>query len=152
MRVARAQRAPWLMIGTAAGTVATLAVWCVVALPDGGSARPLSFVAAGLGLLLLGGLELARRRWPEQGASPAAGVVVLDLGGAILDSDLGAVVLEQVLEAIEQRGADTILTGVSPISEPVVADLEIRRLVVHKDLPEAVAAAFQIADAQQRVY
>ncbi len=79
-------------------------------------------------------------------------VVVLDLGGAILDSDLGAVVLEQVIEAIEQRGADTILTGVSPLSEPVVADLETRRLVVHKDLPEAVAAAFQIADAQRRVY
>jgi hypothetical protein len=43
-----------------------------------------------------------------------------------------------------------VLTGVSPLSQPVVEDLERTHLVIHKDLPEAIAAGFQIAQALRR--
>jgi len=79
-------------------------------------------------------------------------VVVVDLGGAILDEGWGAVALERVFDAVESWGAEAVLTGVSPLSAPVVEELAERHVVLHKELPEAVAAAFQIADAQRRVY
>jgi hypothetical protein len=55
-----------------------------------------------------------------------------------------------VLESIERLGAEPILTGISPLSERAVAGLEVSHLVVRKDLPAAIAAAFQIADATRR--
>jgi len=76
-------------------------------------------------------------------------VVVVDLSGTLVDEGFGASALEQVLDGIESWGAEPLLTGVSPLSERVVAGLEHSHLVVHKDLPEAIAAAFQIADAQR---
>lgn len=78
-------------------------------------------------------------------------VVIVDLGGAILDDGFGAAALEQVLDAVEGWGAEPVLTGVSPLSAPVVADLERSHLVIHKDLPEAIAAGFQIAQALRHV-
>ena len=77
-------------------------------------------------------------------------VVIVDLAGAILDEGFGAVALEQVLDAIEGWGAEPVLTGVSPLSQGLVADLERSHLLIHKDLPEAIAAGFQIARALQR--
>jgi hypothetical protein len=77
-------------------------------------------------------------------------VVVVDLGGAVIDDGFGAASLEQVLDAVAGWGAEPILTGISPLSEPVVADLEKTHLVMRKDLPAAIAAAFQIAEAQRR--
>ena len=77
-------------------------------------------------------------------------VVVIDLSGAIIDDGFGAAALEQVLDAAEGWGAEPILTGVSPLSEAVVADLSASHLVVSKDLPEAIALGFQIADLQRR--
>ena len=77
-------------------------------------------------------------------------VVVVDLGGAVIDEGFGAASLEQVLDAVAGWGAEPILTGISPLSEGVVADLEKTHLVIRKDLPAAVAAAFQIAEAQRR--
>lgn len=85
----------------------------------------------------------------EPGARPVR-VVVIDLGGAVIDEGFGAACLEQVLDAIVGWGAEPILTGISPLSEPAVADLEKTHLVIRKDLPEAIAAAFQIAEAQRR--
>lgn len=76
-------------------------------------------------------------------------VVIVDLSGAIIDEGFGAVALEQILDAIERWGAEPILAGVSPLAGHVLADLENTHLVIHKDLPEAIAAAFQIADAQR---
>ncbi len=76
-------------------------------------------------------------------------VVIVDLSGAIIDEGFGAVALEQILDAIEHWGAEPILAGISPLSEPVLEGLENTHLVIHKDLPEAIAAAFQIADAQR---
>ncbi len=73
-------------------------------------------------------------------------VVIVDLSGAIIDEGFGAVALEQLLDGIERWGAEPILAGVSPLSGHVLEDLEQKHLVIHKDLPEAIAAAFQIAD------
>ncbi|MCP3983807.1 MAG: hypothetical protein GY723_05430 [bacterium] len=77
-------------------------------------------------------------------------VVVIDLSGAIIDEGFGAAALEQILESIEGWGAEPILAGVSPLSEPVVAGLEASHLVVSKDLPEAIALGFQVAELQKR--
>jgi anti-anti-sigma regulatory factor len=80
----------------------------------------------------------------------AVRVVIVDLSGAVIDEGFGAASLEQVLDAVEGWGAEPILTGISPLSERAVADLEKTHLVIRKDLPEAIASAFQIADAQRR--
>lgn len=79
----------------------------------------------------------------------SARVVVIDLRGIDLDEDFGAAALEQVLGAIEGWGADSILTGVSQLSEPVVQGLEVAHCILRKDLSEAIASAFQLADAQR---
>src|SRR5262245_61495385 len=80
----------------------------------------------------------------------AVRVVVVDLSGALIDEGFGAASLEQVLDAVEDWGAEPLLTGISPLSERAVADLEKTHLVIRKDLPAAIATAFQIADAQRR--
>lgn len=79
-------------------------------------------------------------------------VVVVDLSGAYVDRCVGALGLERLVDAIERRGADVMLAGVSKASEAGVAALEERHLTLHRELPLAIAAAFQIADAQRRVY
>ena len=61
----------------------------------------------------------------------------------------GAAALEQVLGSIESWGAEAILTGVSQFSEPVVEGLEVAHCILRKDLGEAIASAFQLADAQR---
>ena len=81
----------------------------------------------------------------------AVRVVVLDLRGRVLDDDFGAAGLESVLSVVESWGAESILTGVAPLSEHIVAELECARLLTRKELPEAIAAAFQIAEAQRHV-
>ncbi|MCP5041451.1 MAG: hypothetical protein GY944_10535 [bacterium] len=77
--------------------------------------------------------------------------VVVDLRGEALDEGFAAAALEQILETVEAWGAEAILTGVSPIAEPIVAELEAKHLLLRKDLPEAIAAAFQIAEAQRHL-
>lgn len=81
----------------------------------------------------------------------SARVVVIDLRGNDLDEGFGAAALEQVLEQIESWGADSILTGVSQFSEPVVEGLEVAHCILRKDLSQAIASAFQIADAQRHL-
>jgi anti-anti-sigma regulatory factor len=76
-------------------------------------------------------------------------VVIVDLTGAIIDEGFGAVALEQILDAVESWGAEPLLAGVSPLSARALEDLESTHLVIHKDLPEAIAAAFQIAELQR---
>lgn len=76
-------------------------------------------------------------------------VVVVDLRDAPVDDGFEGAALEQVLRRISGWGAEAILTGVSPLSEPLVADLEAEHLVVRKAVSEAIAAAFQIAEAQR---
>ena len=99
------------------------------------------------------GPEEAHRALDLIGRDPGARevrVVVLDLAGAIIDEGFGAAALEQVVDAVERWGAEPVLTGISPLSEPAVSDLERTHLVLRKDLPEAIAAAFQIAEALRR--
>lgn len=99
------------------------------------------------------GAEESSRALELIGRDPGARgvrVVIVDLAGTIVDDGFGAAALEQVLDAIEGWGAEPLLTGVSPLSAPAVADLERTHLVIHKDLPEAIAAGFQIAEALRR--
>ena len=87
------------------------------------------------------------------GHDPAArdvSVVVLDLTGAVLDDAFDASTLESVVEAIAGWGAEPVLAGVSPLSAAAVVDLAERGVPTHKDLPLAIASAFQIAQAQRR--
>jgi hypothetical protein len=87
------------------------------------------------------------------GRDPAArevSVVAIDLSGHVLDEAFGAVALEQVIDTIEAWGAEAVLTGLSELSTRVIADLERAPLFVYKDLPEAITAAFRIADSQRR--
>jgi hypothetical protein len=86
------------------------------------------------------------------GSDPEArqvSVVILDLGGVILDEAFGALALERTLDAIESWGAEPILTEVAPLSERVVADLERSHVLIRKSLSEAVSTAFQIVQAQR---
>jgi hypothetical protein len=50
--------------------------------------------------------------------------VVVDLRGELLDDGFGAAAIERVLATVEAWGAEPILTGVAPLSEPVVDGLE----------------------------
>jgi len=77
--------------------------------------------------------------------------VVVDLLGEGLDEGFTAAALEQILETVEAWGAEAILANVSPLAEVVVADLEVKHLLLRKDLPEAIAVAFQIAEAQRHL-
>ena len=82
-------------------------------------------------------------------AAAGVSVIVVDLGGVILDEGFGALALERVVDAVHALGAEAIVTGVSPICEPLVADLECGQVLIEKDISQAIATAFQIADAQR---
>ncbi|HEX2484342.1 MAG TPA: V4R domain-containing protein [Myxococcota bacterium] len=90
-------------------------------------------------------LELIARDRDARGVR----VVIVDLAGAIIDQGFGALALERILDAVAGLGAEPILAGVSPLSAGVVAELERAHALVRKDLPEAIAAGFQIAQAQR---
>lgn len=87
----------------------------------------------------------------QDDATRAVRVVVLDLCGALLDEGFGAAAVERLIEDIQSWGAEVILTGISPLSEEVVAELQATLLLSRKDLPEAIAYAFQIAEAQRHL-
>ena len=76
---------------------------------------------------------------------------MLDLCGAVLDEAFGAAALENLIENVQSWGAEVILTGISPLSEDVVAELQANLLLSRKDLPEAIAYAFQVAEAQRHL-
>ena len=75
--------------------------------------------------------------------------VIVDLRERPLDDGFGAAALEQILETIESWDAQSLITGVSHGAETTIASLESSHLVLRKDLSEAIATAFQIADAQK---
>jgi predicted hydrocarbon binding protein len=77
--------------------------------------------------------------------------VVVDLRERPLDEGFGAAALEQILEIIDSWNAQSLITGVSPEAERAIASLEASHLVLRKDLTEAIATAFQIADAQRHL-
>jgi hypothetical protein len=78
-------------------------------------------------------------------------VVVLDLRNRVLDEGFEAAALESVIEAVETWGAELILTGISPISESMVMELETAHLLLRKNLAEAIATAFQVSEAQRHL-
>jgi len=77
-------------------------------------------------------------------------VVVVDLAGAVVDDGFGAVALERVVDVIHGWGAEAVLTGLSPLSQRVVSSLAGDPIVVPKDLQDAIATAFRIAESQRR--
>ena len=87
----------------------------------------------------------------QDDATRAVRVVVLDLCGALLDEGFGAAAVERLVEDVQSWGAEVILTGISPLCEEVVAELQASLLLSRKDLPEAIAYAFQIAEAQRHL-
>ena len=58
---------------------------------------------------------------------------------------------ERIVEGVETWGAEAIFAGISPLSQPAIADLERQPVLIHKDLHAAIAAAFQIAESQRRL-
>jgi V4R domain len=80
----------------------------------------------------------------------AVSVIVLDLGGAIVDEAFGALALEQLVQTAEGWGTEVIFVDPSPLSDRVIADLDHPPLLVEKGLEAAVALAFQIARSQKR--
>jgi hypothetical protein len=83
-------------------------------------------------------------------AASSVSVIVVDLGGAIIDEAFGALALEQLVQTAEGWGAEVIFVDPSPLSERALADLEHPPLLVEKGLEAAVALAFQIARSQRR--
>ena len=53
------------------------------------------------------------------------------------------------LNRLAQILQEVIFAAVSPLSEAAVADLEHQPFLIHKDIAEAIAAAFQLANAQR---
>ena len=92
-------------------------------------------------------LELLAR---DPGAT-AVSVIVVDLGGAIIDDAFGALALEQLVQTAEAWGAEVLFVDPSPLSERVLADLDHPPLLIEKDLEPTVALAFQIARSQRRL-
>lgn len=78
--------------------------------------------------------------------------VVIDLRDQPLDEGFGAAALEQVLETIESWNAQSLIAGITPASEAAVASIESSHLILRKDLTQAIATAFQIADAQKHQF
>ena len=67
-------------------------------------------------------------------AASAVSVIVVDLGGAIIDEAFGALALEQLVQTAEGWGAEVIFVDPSPLSAGVLADLEHPPLLIEKDL------------------
>lgn len=77
-------------------------------------------------------------------------VVILDITDASIDEGFDASALEQMIDTAEHLGAETVLAGVSPLSERAVATLDPQPVMVCKDLHSAIATGFQVADARMR--
>ncbi len=107
---------------------------------------PVMVIPFGDGDAALNAVELIAR----DPAASAVSVVVVDLSGAMVDEAYGSIALEQLVEQIERWGAEAVFAAVSPLSEAAVAALEHKPLLVHKEVEEAIAAAFQLANAQRK--
>jgi len=100
------------------------------------------------------GPDEALRAMELIGCDPSAqevSVIVVDLRDTLIDEAFGAAALERIIEMAERWDAETLLACPSPLSEPVIDDLERPPLMVMKDLNEAIALAFQIARSQRAV-
>lgn len=117
------------------------------------SGAPVIHVWGPVMVLPFAGVDESLRALDLIGNDPGARdvrVVILDLSDAIIDEGFGAVAVEQILGAVESWGAEAILTGFSPLCARVIEELEHAPLLCHKDLSEAVAAGFRIAEAQRQ--
>ena len=128
--------------------------------PEAASARaadkgepPVVHVWGPVMVIPFSGVEQALRGLDLIGRDPAArevSVVIVDLKNSILDQAFDAAALELIVSTAQGWGAEALLAGISPLSEQAVADLEQQGVTLYKDLPLAIAAAFQIVRAQRR--
>ena len=88
----------------------------------------------------------------REAATAQVRAVVVDLRNRTLDEGFDAAALENAITTIESWGAEAVLTSVSSLSEGVVQGLEVGHLLVRKDLPDAIATAFQIVEAQRHAF
>lgn len=120
--------------------------------PQHGDDAPAVHVWGPVMVMPYSGAEQALRALELIGSDPAArevSVVIVDLAGAFPDECPGVAALEKVVSAIEGWGAEPVLAGLTLLPAHVVSQLEQQHLFVHKDLPFAIASAFQIAGAQR---
>ncbi len=80
--------------------------------------------------------------------SDEIGAVVIDLRGRSLDTNREQVRLERILKVIARWQAQAVFAGVSNASEATLKRFDSGCLVARKKLSEAIAVAFQIAEAQ----
>ncbi len=85
----------------------------------------------------------------RDGAGEPISVVVVDVAGAILDDGFGAAALEQTVQTIQAGGAEAVIAGVSAESQRLLGRLSNDSCSLHRELPEAIAAAFRIAESQR---
>jgi len=83
----------------------------------------------------------------DPGASGVRSVVV-DLRGAPLGAEDGEA-LAHLFDALAGWGAEPVLVGVGSDAEEIVEQLEAGHAVLRSELPDAIALAFQVADAQR---
>ena len=75
--------------------------------------------------------------------------VVIDLRGQSIDDEASLVGIERVLKTLQRWSAQPVFSAVREADEKLLRAFDSVCFVAHKKLPEAVAAAFQIADAQR---
>jgi anti-anti-sigma regulatory factor len=88
------------------------------------------------------------------GRDPSAeqvSVVVVDLEGAVVDEAFGAAALEQIVQTIENWGAEAIFVEPSPLSKRTLSNLDHLPLLVVKGLEQAIASALQVAQSQRQI-
>jgi len=80
--------------------------------------------------------------------SSEIGAVVIDLRGRSLDTNSEQVRLERILKVIARWQAQAVFAGVSRATEATLQRFDSGCLIARKKLSEAIAVAFQIAEAQ----
>lgn len=75
--------------------------------------------------------------------------VVIDLRGQPIDTEPALVGIERILKILERWPAQPIFAGVCEANEKMLQTFDSDCFVAHQKLPEAIATAFQIAEAQR---
>jgi hypothetical protein len=75
--------------------------------------------------------------------------VVIDLRGQPIDSEAALVGIERILKILDRWPAQPVFAGVSAANEKTLQTFGSDCFVAHQKLPEAIATAFQIAEAQR---
>ena len=75
--------------------------------------------------------------------------VVIDLRSQPIDNEATLISIERVLKILERWSAQPVFAGVCEANEKMLRAFDSNCFVARQKLPEAIATAFQIADAQR---